>query len=355
MPIPTHLITGFLGVGKTTAIRHLLAHRPAGERWAVLVNEFGQVGVDEQLMEGEDVAIRQVPGGCLCCVSSQAFTVGLNRLIREERPARILIEPTGLGHPARVIETLTGEFYRQVLDLRAVITLIDARHLASPRHRTHPTWQDQIALADVLVANKADLYSDAEREAFLDFARRLDPPKSRTALVSQGALDPAWLDLPAHPKRSVEDTHDPLGDTHHPGHDDLLGDTHHPEYAHGDLLGDTHHPEYAHGDSHDSPAGTRSDWFLATQHGDGYHGISWLLGPAVRLAHEGLIELLHGGAWDRTKGVLHTDRGWFTLNRVSGEGTLEPRTPGQETRLEIIHHAPLDAGRLDARLRSLRL
>jgi len=238
MPIPTHLITGFLGVGKTTAIRHLLAHRPAGERWAVLVNEFGQVGVDEQLMEGEDVAIRQVPGGCLCCVSSQAFTVGLNRLIREERPERILIEPTGLGHPARVIETLTGEFYRQVLDLGAVITLMDARHLASPRHREHPTWQDQIRLADVLVANKADLYSDAEREVFLDFARTLDPPKTRTALVSQGTLDPAWLDLPADPPRSVEDTHDLLGDIHHP--DSSLGDTHHPHHpghhAHEDAI-----------------------------------------------------------------------------------------------------------------------
>ncbi|WP_187148402.1 hypothetical protein [Thioalkalivibrio sulfidiphilus] len=147
--------------------------------------------------------------------------------------------------------------------------------------------------------------------------------------------------------RSVEDTHDPLGDIHHP--DSSLGDTHHP-------LGDTHHPgHHAHEDSHDSPAGTQSDWFLATQHGDGYHGISWLLDPAVRLAHEDLIELLYGDAWDRTKGVLHTDRGWFAINRVSGEGGLEARPPGQETRLEIIHHAPLDTERLDARLRSLRV
>lgn len=336
MPIPTHLITGFLGVGKTTAIRHLLPHRPGGERWAVLVNEFGQVGVDEQLMDGQDVAIRQIPGGCLCCVSSQAFTVGLNRLIRAEHPTRILIEPTGLGHPARVIETLTGAYYREVLDLRAVITLMDARHLASPRHREHPNWQDQIRLADVLVANKADLYTDADREAFLNFARHLDPPRTRTALVSQGALDPAWLDLP----RSLEDTHHPA--LHNPALP--LGDTHHPGHANS-----------ANRDSHDLPLRPRPDWIMATQHGDGYHGISWLLDPAVRLKHDGLTELLCRDDWDRVKGVLRTERGWFAINRVSGEGGLEPRAAAREGRLEVIHHAPLDSEGLDAGLRSLQV
>jgi len=327
MPIPTHLITGFLGVGKTTAIRQLLARRPENERWAVLVNEFGQVGVDEQLLGDETLAIRQIPGGCLCCVASQAFTVGLNRLIREERPERILIEPTGLGHPARVIETLTGEFYRDVLELRAVITLMDARHLASPRHREHPNWQDQIRLADVLVANKADLYSDAETEAFLDFARALDPPKTLTALVENGALDPAWLDLPRNSQRS------PVWDTHNSNH------------THG----------HSHGDSHDSPSDLRADWFLATQHGDGYHGISWLIDPSVRLDHEGLTRLLCEDGYERVKGVLHTSRGWFGINRVCGEGGLEPRGPAGETRVEVIHHAPLDAGQLDVRLRALRV
>ncbi|HSP00707.1 MAG TPA: GTP-binding protein [Thioalkalivibrio sp.] len=345
MPIPTHLITGFLGVGNTTASRQLLARRPENERWAVLVNEFGQVGVDEQLLEDDTVAIRQIPGGCLCCVASQAFTVGLNRLIREERPERILIEPTGLGHPARVIETLTGEFYRHVLDLRAVVTLMDARHLASPRHREHPNWQDQIRLADVLVANKADLYSDADREAFLGFARDLDPPKTLTTLVENGALDPAWLDLPRPYRRApVCDTRAPVWDTHNSNHAPVE-DTHNSHHAHG----------HSHGDTHGSPSDLRTNWFLATQHGDGYHGISWLIDPAVRLEHEGLTRLLCEDGWERVKGVLHTNRGWFGINRISGEGGLVPREPGRESRVEIIHHTPLDAERLDARLRSLRI
>lgn len=72
--VPTNIITGFLGVGKTTAILHLLKSKPANERWAILVNEFGEIGIDGELIAGEqksqtDVYIREVPGGCMCCVS----------------------------------------------------------------------------------------------------------------------------------------------------------------------------------------------------------------------------------------------------------------------------------------------
>ena len=105
--IPANLVTGFLGVGKTTAIRNLLEQRPEIERWAVLVNEFGEIGVDGGLLADTGVALEEIPGGCLCCVSAQMFTVGLNRLIRQQDPDRILIEPTGLGHPAQIIRTLT--------------------------------------------------------------------------------------------------------------------------------------------------------------------------------------------------------------------------------------------------------
>ncbi|HEX4870608.1 MAG TPA: GTP-binding protein, partial [Moraxellaceae bacterium] len=67
--VPLNLVTGFLGAGKTTSIRHLLATRAGGERWAVLVNEFGKVGIDQAVLGGEGIAIKEVPGGCLCCAN----------------------------------------------------------------------------------------------------------------------------------------------------------------------------------------------------------------------------------------------------------------------------------------------
>ena len=86
--VPTNVITGFLGVGKTTAILHLLANKPADERWAVLVNEFGEIGVDGALMEQQDegVFISEVPGGCMCCTSGLPMQIALNMLLTRSNP-----------------------------------------------------------------------------------------------------------------------------------------------------------------------------------------------------------------------------------------------------------------------------
>lgn len=328
-PIPTHLILGFLGVGKTTAIRHLLAGRPDHERWAVLVNEFGEVGVDAELIADGEVAIRQVAGGCLCCVASQAFTVGLNQIIRRERPNRILIEPTGLGHPAQIIETLTGALYASVLDLRATITLMDARQLASKRHRAHETWRDQIHLGDVLVANKADLYSAEERAAFHEFARRQEPPKLRTALVEHGDLDPDWLNLPLSAARRA---------LFPEAHAFLAARTLQIPGTDGSAPDDRPHPE----------------WWSVESRGDGYFGRSWRFGPAVRFSTERLSAVLKAYPWDRVKGVMATDSGWLRINRVGAAGDFESHRGAEEGRLEIIHHDEWDTDSLDRSLHAAR-
>ena len=112
--IPTNIVTGFLGAGKTTSIIGLLAARPADETWAVLVNEFGEVGIDKALITGElgdcdDVVVLEVPGGCMCCTAGISMNIALSEIIFLVQPDRILIEPTGLGHPNEVMQTLHHE------------------------------------------------------------------------------------------------------------------------------------------------------------------------------------------------------------------------------------------------------
>ena len=148
--VPTNIITGFLGVGKTTAILHLLKAKPVNERWAILVNEFGEIGVDGSLFQGQhseeqDVFIREVPGGCMCCAAGLPMQVALTQLLTRARPDRLLIEPTGLGHPKEVLQVLSTEHYKEVLDLHKILTLVDARKLSDERYRGHNSRQ-QIGL-----------------------------------------------------------------------------------------------------------------------------------------------------------------------------------------------------------------
>lgn len=158
--IPTNVITGFLGAGKTTAILHILKHKPEDERWAVLVNEFGEIGIDGSLISSAGaISVKEVPGGCMCCASSVPMQVALNNLIKEVNPDHILIEPTGLGHTKDILALLRSEHYDQLLDVRATITLLDVRKLSDERYTQNDTFRQQLYMADVIVANKSDTYT----------------------------------------------------------------------------------------------------------------------------------------------------------------------------------------------------
>ncbi|MFT4821050.1 MAG: G3E family GTPase, partial [Candidatus Azotimanducaceae bacterium] len=159
--ISTNIITGFLGSGKSTAIIDLLAKKPAAERWAVLVNEFGEVGIDGGLLaSGNDgnVFIREVPGGCMCCAAGLPMHIALNMLLARAKPDRLIIEPTGLGHPFEVANALATEYYQNLLNIQATLTLVDARKIADERYTRHATFNQQLEIADVVVASKSDLY-----------------------------------------------------------------------------------------------------------------------------------------------------------------------------------------------------
>lgn len=189
--VPTNVITGFLGAGKTSAILHLLQHKPANERWAVLVNEFGEIGIDGSLLDsanGQDkeIFIREVPGGCMCCAAGLPMHIALNQLLQRSKPDRLLIEPSGLGHPKEVLQVLHAEHYQDVLDVQSCITLLDARKLNDERYSSHSIFLQQIEIADVIIANKEDLYS-AEHGNTLDrFLQNLGLANTPRLFCTQG-------------------------------------------------------------------------------------------------------------------------------------------------------------------------
>ncbi|MGV6816313.1 MAG: CobW family GTP-binding protein [Thiotrichales bacterium] len=205
--IPTNLITGFLGVGKTTAIQYLLAQKPEQERWAVLVNEFGEIGVDANLLntatDSQDggLFIREVPGGCMCCAAGLPMQVALNQLISQARPDRLLIEPSGLGHPREVMQSLLQPEYTQIIALRTIVTLVDARKIKEQRYTEHLTFNQQLEVADKIVANKSDLYGPEDFSRLKEYLNQKQfKGRKEVTTVTQGRIQPTWLDEFRHTK-----------------------------------------------------------------------------------------------------------------------------------------------------------
>ena len=202
--IPTNIITGFLGVGKTTVIQHLLAQKPKHERWAVLVNEFGEVGIDSNLISGSkgdqtNITISQLPGGCMCCTNGLPMQMALNLLLAKSNPHRLLIEPTGLGHPKEVLAVLSNEYYREALNLQATLALIDSRKIHDKRYTLNATFNEQLEIAEVVVANKADLYGPEDFSALLGYIEgRFGLDNKLLYQVQHGAVDLEWLEQPAN-------------------------------------------------------------------------------------------------------------------------------------------------------------
>lgn len=197
-PVPVHVITGALGVGKTSAIARLLEAKPADEYWVVILNEFTDAGVDTLTLASAargafDVTL--VPGGCLCCIGELDFRRRLHSLLREHRPARLLIEPSGVGHPGGVLEELRALERGGATQLVSVVTLVDGTRLQA--FDTPGVERDQIEAADVLLLAKADTADADVRSEFFARARGLFPPKRWIDLCERATLPREALDPPA--------------------------------------------------------------------------------------------------------------------------------------------------------------
>lgn len=201
--IPTNIVFGFLGVGKTTAILDWMRQKPDGQSWSVLVNEFGAVGIDGALYEREGISVKEIPGGCMCCAQGVPLQVAVNRLLRETVPDRLLIETSGIGHPLGVMNTLQGDGFRGVLDLRAIVGIVDPEQLLSAAYLQNELFTQQLALSDVLVANKTDLASPRAMGAFENLADQFVVPKALATTTMHAHMKPEWLDL-AHTDRTSD-------------------------------------------------------------------------------------------------------------------------------------------------------
>lgn len=193
--IPVHLICGPLGIGKTSAIIAYL-RRQAGKQFvAVLVNDFGPVGLDAAIMEGdlgslarEQTTIHMLPGGCICCSAATGLMDAMEKLAGMPQVDRIIIEPSGLAMVGDMVDLVQSVAERYHLELRPIITLVEPRLMDRLGFLKAPYYVRMVEAADILVANRMDLASEDQTRRFEQWAGELYPPKTRILKTTQGDI-----------------------------------------------------------------------------------------------------------------------------------------------------------------------
>ncbi|WP_207848637.1 MULTISPECIES: CobW-like GTP-binding protein [unclassified Pseudomonas] len=316
--IPTHVIAGPLGAGKTSLIRQLMAQRPEGERWAVLINEFGQIGLDAALLtrDSDGIALGEVAGGCLCCVNGAPFQIGLGRLLRKARPDRLFIEPSGLGHPAQLLKQLSEAPWLGVLAVQPCVLVLDAQALAAGKSLP-AAQQDALASAGLLLLNKAESLGDAVRQAI---AERLPPV---TLIWTQQAQLPlrALPGVAAQAVAGVDNFVEPKG----------LGSI--PA-----LWSDPAVP------------------ICLSQAQEGGWSIGWRWHPGQTFDTQRVSEWLRALNWRRAKLVIHSAEGWVSANALDNAGLQWQLSEWRrDSRIELIFTDPQNVDDLQAGLAHCRV
>lgn len=311
--IPTNIITGFLGVGKTTALNQLIKQKPENETWAIVVNEFGQVGIDESMLpEQAGIKIKEIAGGCVCCALGPALTINLAMLIRRTKPDRVIIEPTGLGHPEGLIDILQGESFRDVLTLRSIICLLDPRVLDQPEVLRHQAFIDQLNLADIIVLNKCDLATQEQVDEAQQLSEQMFPPKQQIVQAIQSQFPIQLLD----------------------------------QHRNSELTAS--YPD-AHKENRSSPP-PASLFFpepgkpvKKTGRNQEAFSCGWVFHPEDQFDHDKLLEFFNSlnDVW-RLKGVFRIGHARVLYNRASDETTTGPIAWRRDSRLEIISQTPIN-------------
>ncbi|MFC6488079.1 CobW family GTP-binding protein [Nitratireductor sp. GCM10026969] len=232
--IPVTVLTGYLGSGKTTLLNRILSE-DHGKRYAVIVNEFGEIGIDNDLIVESDEEIYEMNNGCVCCTVRGDLVRVVEGLTR--RPGRfdaIVVETTGLADPAPVAQTFfMDDDVRAKTRLDAVVALVDAKHLPLRLKDTREA-QDQIAFADVVVLNKTDLVGEEELAAVEATVRAINPSarihrSERAGVALSEVLDRGAFDL----QRAIDN------DPHFLEHD-------HPDHVCGPDCDHDHHHGHDH-------------------------------------------------------------------------------------------------------------
>lgn len=307
--VPTHIISGFLGAGKTTLLQHLLSQKPKDEVWAVLMNEFGQIGVDQQLLpQDAGYAVKELLGGCLCCSSQLPMHIALARLLSEQKPDRLFIEPTGLGHPSQLFDQLTEPHWQSSLAMRALITVVDGSRLHDTNWVKQNLYEDQLKAAQIVVVSHTDVMTFEDDQALESLKDEYQPYHQEWIKTEHGQLALNKIDVAA---RLTERSIQPLLKLQ-------------KQMSESEVVKEINQLPYHYVES-----------------AQGYIVAGWKLPKRWKFDFYNLLDLLCAQQdWLRIKGIFNTDQGWKVFNFNPDQFNYKSGEEGIDNRIEIIsgHH-----------------
>lgn len=305
-----HIIAGFLGAGKSTAILDLFAQKPSNESWGIIINELGQVSIDHALFsEQAGLTVAEVPGGCICCASETNLHIVLQQLLIKNPLDRILIEPSGMGHLDGIIRTIHSFNWSSPVSLASSIVLVDIPAWLSGKQTSYQLFWDQIHSGDVLIGTKADRVTEDECDAWMDWAESIFPPKIGIDLSYNKKFKLSLLDT-SHTLIASATQEEPFVES------------------------------FQKVNKSKDPT-DKIQRFSKKRVGAYEHG--WIFPPEYQFDVSAL-RLFFGQMQHifRAKGVFKTSSNTYLFNAVSGEFTVEWVAYNKDSRLEIIALDPID-------------
>ena len=299
-PFDAEIVVGFLGAGKTTFLKRVLAAADPSVKTVVLVNDFGELGIDAGLLNGDSAEVVELPNGCICCSLRGDVTTRLRSVIEEQQPDRILIEPSGVADVAALMGVMEAPELKPLVRSITLWTVIDAAAFLADYARLHDYFTVQARLAPAFVLNKTDLVDAAELAAVTETLHMINP-EAEILPAKHGAIDPARLT--AGPKLEAR-----------------------PEAAHDH---DHEHDHYHGHDHHAAPA-------------LGFENMSLRLPQPIPVAalRAKLDRLVAGeaGRIERLKGLVPSGEGWLRFDISGGRAQIMIHAPreDEEPRVMII-------------------